>query len=151
MTLTFLQSLPGFFIGWILWGIFGWFFLEGCSCKGKILTKNDQAAVIVTVGEVEYHMINIQAYCGTTRKNDWKKESQTRKKKTKPKSLTQSIQFRHWAYCHKGQNRVPTAEEGPVWHVHTQQQCPFCSVLKEKREGIQASSRAGPGWRLENT
>lgn len=31
----------------------GFFFFEGCSCKGKILTKNDQAAVIVTVGEEE--------------------------------------------------------------------------------------------------
>lgn len=53
-------------------GFLGYFwliyFLEGCSCKVKILTKNDQAAVIVTVGEGEYHMISIQAYCGTTRK-----------------------------------------------------------------------------------
>lgn len=45
-----LVEVWGFFGGVLFFGVF---FFEGCSCKGKILTKNDQAAVIVTVGEEE--------------------------------------------------------------------------------------------------
>lgn len=58
-------------LGFLWLGGFLWLIIKGYSCKGKILTKNDQAAVIGTVGEEKGRerlntiLINIQADCRT--------------------------------------------------------------------------------------